>query len=68
MKRIKRYLWGCLFGISFLAIYSTAVNVELGLAGLGEASVISLFWTLVLFASGYQSGLFQSDYKKTENK
>ncbi|MFP5528174.1 hypothetical protein ACLGL1_06850 [Peptococcus simiae] len=68
MKRIKRYLWGCLFGISFLAIYSTAVNVELGLAGLGEASIVSLFWTLVLFASGYQSGLFQSDYKKLDNK
>lgn len=68
MKRIKRYMWGCLTGISFLAIYGTAVNVELGLAGLGEASCMSLFWTLVLFASGYQSGLFQADYKKPENK
>lgn len=59
MKKLEKYLWGCLMGLSFIAFYGIAVNIELGFTDLARGAFLYFFWALVWMVSGYKSGFVE---------
>lgn len=67
VKKLKRYLWGCLTGVSFIALYGIAVNIDLGFTELAKGAFLYFFWALVLIGSGYKSGFIEFPIVDREN-